>query len=212
MEAAGVLNAIQLAQLDAAIRARANIVVCGSTDSGMRALMRSLVSCAVGSPPTAMRSGRTVVLTRRADDYPLPHETVRIAPGHCVSAFVEALHIAQKMTPERLVIDEVLAGSETVYALKALYRGRGGLVMVHGEGGDALERLTSLIGQDVIAGADPGIASLLVGENIDIVVAMNPRARHRDRSTAITIHRAADLARARARERASTRARVLAHH
>ncbi|MEM5314725.1 hypothetical protein [Paraburkholderia sp. JHI869] len=212
MEAAGDLNAIQVAQLQAAIHERANIVICGPTGADKRALMRALVSCALASPPTAVPRGRTVVMTRRDDDYPLPHVTVRIAPDRCVSAFVEAVHLAQKLATERLVIDEILSGSETVYALRALYRGRGGLVMVHGDGVDALDRLTSLVGRDVGAGAEPGIATLLVDRNIDIVVAIKPRPRYGDRSAAITIHRSADLVRVREREHASARSCEHAHH
>ncbi|MDO8364330.1 MAG: ATPase, T2SS/T4P/T4SS family [Actinomycetota bacterium] len=131
------------------VHQRCNVVVSGATSSGKTTLLNTLVH---EVPPDA----RLITLEDVAElRLPHPHvvrlETREATPdGVGEITLAHLLRTALRMRPDRLVVGEI-RGSEAVHLLQALTTGHdGSLATLHANSAlDALERLSSLVLQDV---------------------------------------------------------------
>jgi pilus assembly protein CpaF len=151
---AGGLSMPMAAFLQAAVLARANILIAGATGSGKSTLLRSLLSVVPAEE-------RIITIEDTAElelDNPHwvrlecvhGHETGRKPSQDRRLDVADLVQNALRMRPDRLIVGEVRHGKEAYYVLEALNTGHdGSATTIHASGcGDSLARLELLIGRE----------------------------------------------------------------
>lgn len=152
--AAGGLSMPMAAFLQAAVLARANILIAGATGSGKSTLLRSLISVVPAEE-------RIITIEDTAElELDNPHWVrLECVHGHDLTRkpsqdrrldVADLVQNALRMRPDRLIVGEIRHGKEAYYVLEALNTGHdGSATTIHASGcGDSLARLELLIGRE----------------------------------------------------------------
>jgi Flp pilus assembly CpaF family ATPase len=167
--------------LQAAVTARANIVIAGATDAGKTTLLRALVNCI---PPHE----RLITVERALElglrRYPALHwdvaemeEVLPSADGGGGLSIGQLVRRTRRQNPSRVIVGEVL-GPEVVEMLSAMSQGNdGSLSTLHArDAADVFSRLATYAAQHEGLAFD--VTHALMGSALDVVVFVrkNPRA------------------------------------
>jgi Flp pilus assembly CpaF family ATPase len=159
--------------LDAAVRARMNIVVAGATDAGKTTLLRSLINC-IDPDERLITVERSLELGLRR--HPELHrdvveleEVLPDAEGHGGLTIRELVRRTRRHNPSRVIVGEVL-GPEVVEMLSAMSQGNNGsLSTLHARSAvDVFAKLAQYAGQ--YEQVDYSVAQSLIAGAVDFVV------------------------------------------
>jgi pilus assembly protein CpaF len=134
----GAMNQDTYDLLQAAILARANILVAGGPGSGKTTILNRLAELV---PPN-----ERVVIVEASHEFQISHPRAVYLEAHATGMSMnDLLDASTKMRPDRLVISE-LQGSEALHILEVFNRGHdGGMTTIHSLGiEDTLTRLEAL--------------------------------------------------------------------
>ena len=176
----GTVDEQLAAFLEAAVRARANIMIAGATDAGKTTLLRALIHC-IPAHERLVTVEKALELGLRRHRYLHP-DTVEmevVLPGPDGSGGVdigELVRRSLRMNPSRVIVGEVL-GPEVVDMLYAMTQGNdGSLSTIHSRTAeDVFFRLGTLAG-DYGNKAFP-IAQAMISRAIDFVVFVRKNSR-----------------------------------
>lgn len=173
----GILSPSQAEALVAAVGARRNILVAGSTSSGKTTFANALLA-------EIAKTGERVVLiedTRELQCAAVDCLSLRTRPGQVDLA--RLVRSTLRLRPDRIIVGEV-RGEEALDMLKAWNTGHsGGLATVHANSAPAaLLRLEQLIEERVRL-----LPRALIAEAIDLVVFIAGRGRERRVKTIIEV-------------------------
>ncbi|MBL8929322.1 MAG: CpaF family protein [Kineosporiaceae bacterium] len=176
----GTVDARLAAFLQAAVRARCNIVVAGATDAGKTTLLRALINCI---PP-----GERLITVERALElglrmHPELHwdvaemeEVLPSADGGGGLSIGQLVRRTRRQNPSRVIVGEVL-GPEVVEMLSAMSQGNdGSLSTIHArDAADVFQRLATYAAQ--YEGMPFEVTHALMGSALDLIVFVrkNPR-------------------------------------
>lgn len=158
--------------LDAAVRARMNIVVAGATDAGKTTLLRALINCI---PPherlITVERALELGLRRHPDlhaDVVELEEVLPDADGMGGLSIRELVRRTRRHNPSRVIVGEVL-GPEVVEMLSAMSQGNNGsLSTLHARSGtDVFSKLAQYAGQYERVAHD--VAQGLIAGAVDFV-------------------------------------------
>ncbi len=167
--------------LQAAVTARANIVIAGATDAGKTTLLRALVNC-IPAHERLITVERALELGLRR--YPGLHwdvaemeEVLPSADGGGGLSIGQLVRRTRRQNPSRVIVGEVL-GPEVVEMLAAMSQGNdGSLSTLHArDAADVFSRLATYAAQHEHLAFD--VTHALMGSALDLVVFVrkNPRA------------------------------------
>ena len=165
--------------LSAAVRARANIVVAGSTDAGKTTMLRALINC-IDPNERLITVERAIELglRRHPDLHPDVVELEEVLPdadGNGGITIGQLVRRTRRHNPSRVIVGEVL-GPEVVEMLSAMSQGNNGsLSTIHARSAeDVFQKLATYAAQ--FEGLDFAVTHALIAGSIDFVVflAKNP--------------------------------------
>ncbi|GFM31500.1 CpaF family protein [Novosphingobium sp. PY1] len=171
--------------LDAAVRSRLNLVICGGTGAGKSTLLNVLSGC--------IGQGERLVTIEDAAELQLRQEhVVRLetrppnVDGNREVSARDLMRNALRMRPDRIILGEV-RGTEVVEMLQAMSTGHNGsMATLHGNSPrDALARLEMLMG---FAGLQNDMRAIrrFVANSIHVIVNIQRLSNGRRRITSIT--------------------------
>lgn len=174
--------------LQAAVRARMNIVVAGATDAGKTTLLRALINC-IHAMERLITVERSLELGLRR--HPELHqdvvefeEVLPDAEGHGGLTIQELVRRTRRHNPSRVIVGEVL-GPEVVEMLSAMSQGNNGsLSTIHARSAsDVFAKLAQYAGQ--YEHVDNAVAQSLIAGAVDFVVFIG-KNRHLDGRRCVT--------------------------
>lgn len=159
--------------LEAAVRARMNIVVAGATDAGKTTLLRALINC-IQALERLITVERSLELGLRRhpelhQDVVELEEVLPDAEGHGGLTIQELVRRTRRHNPSRVIVGEVL-GPEVVEMLSAMSQGNNGsLSTIHARSAkDVFAKLAQYAGQ--YEHVDNAVAHSLIAGAVDFVV------------------------------------------
>ena len=159
--------------LQAAVRARMNIVVAGATDAGKTTLLRALINC-IHAMERLITVERSLELGLRRhpelhQDVVELEEVLPDAEGHGGMTIQELVRRTRRHNPSRVIVGEVL-GPEVVEMLSAMSQGNNGsLSTIHARSAnDVFAKLAQYAGQ--YEHVDNTVAQSLIAGAVDFVV------------------------------------------
>ena len=159
--------------LQAAVRARMNIVVAGATDAGKTTLLRALINC-IHAMERLITVERSLELGLRRhpelhQDVVELEEVLPDAEGNGGITIQELVRRTRRHNPSRVILGEVL-GPEVVEMLSAMSQGNNGsLSTIHARSAkDAFAKLAQYAGQ--YEHVDNAVAQSLIAGAVDFVV------------------------------------------
>jgi Flp pilus assembly CpaF family ATPase len=145
----------------AAVRARKNILVAGSTGSGKTTLVNAILQEIAHQTP----NDRVISIEDTIELQCPAHNYVDLRAGGCVS-MLDCLRACMRLKPTRIIVGEV-RGPEALTLLKAWNTGHpGGAATVHAD--DALRGLSRF--ESLVAEATSAPQQQLIGEAVDLVI------------------------------------------
>jgi len=162
--ARGAMNADQRETLQAALKARSNILVAGGTSSGKTTLANAVIH----GISELCRQDRLIVIEDTAE-IQCQAENALLLRANSTVDLLRLLRLSLRYRPDRILVGEV-RGPEALALLKAWNTGHpGGVATVHANSAAAaLVRLEQLVAE-----AGPTEAQALIGEAVDLVVFMD---------------------------------------
>ena len=159
--------------LQAAVRARMNIVVAGATDAGKTTLLRALINC-IHAMERLITVERSLELGLRRhpelhQDVVELEEVLPDAEGNGGITIQELVRRTRRHNPSRVILGEVL-GPEVVEMLSAMSQGNNGsLSTIHARSAkDVFAKLAQYAGQ--YEHVDDRVAQSLIAGAVDFVV------------------------------------------
>jgi type IV secretion system protein VirB11 len=165
----GILSATNAVALDAAVAARANILIVGGTSTGKTTLANALLAriAATGDRVVIIEDTRELQCTAR--------DQVALRTREGVVTMAELVRSTLRLRPDRIVVGEV-RGREALDMLKAWNTGHpGGLCTIHAN--SALGGLVRL--EQLVAEASASIPHALIAEAVDLLVFIAGRGARR---------------------------------
>ena len=166
--------------LQAAVRARMNIVVAGATDAGKTTLLRALINC-IAAAERLITVERSLELGLRRhpelhQDVVELEEVLPDAEGNGGMTIQELVRRTRRHNPSRVIVGEVL-GPEVVEMLSAMSQGNNGsLSTVHARSADdVFAKLAQYAGQ--YEHVDYAVAQSLIAGAVDFVVFIGKNRR-----------------------------------
>ena len=159
--------------LQAAVRARMNIVVAGATDAGKTTLLRGLINCIhPGERLITVERSLELGLRRHPElhqDVVELEEVLPDAEGNGGLTIQELVRRTRRHNPSRVIVGEVL-GPEVVEMLSAMSQGNNGsLSTIHARSAvDVFAKLAQYAGQ--YEHVDNAVAQSLIAGAVDFVV------------------------------------------
>ena len=169
----GTVDERLAAFLQAAVLARANIIVAGATDAGKTTLLRALINCIPAEERlVTVESALELGVGRYAELHPNVAELEEVLPGSDGAGGVDIGQLVRRtrrMNPSRVIVGEVL-GREVIEMLTAMSQGNdGSLSTIHARSAaHVFERLAVYASHH--EGLDFPITHALVGGAVDFVV------------------------------------------
>jgi pilus assembly protein CpaF len=175
----GTIDDRLAAFLEAAVLARANIIVAGATDAGKTTLLRALINCTPNEERLiTVERALELGIDRHRHLHPNVAAMEEVLPGADGSGGLsigQLVRRTRRQNPDRVIVGEVL-GPEVVEMLSAMSQGNdGSLSTIHARSAvDVFARLAVYAAQH--EGLDVEVTHALVGGAIDFVVfvAKNP--------------------------------------
>ena len=165
--ASGALLRWQLDALEDAVAVKRNILVSGGTGSGKTTFVNAVLQKVMDRAP----GDRLVIIEDTSEIQCAARNVVAMRTAETVE-MRELLRASMRLRPDRIVVGEV-RGAEALTLLKAWNTGHpGGVCTVHAnDARAALTRLENLVAE----AASPPFAPMLIGEAVDLVVALEER-------------------------------------
>jgi Flp pilus assembly CpaF family ATPase len=176
--------------LQAAVRARMNIVVAGATDAGKTTLLRALINCIhVTERLITVERSLELGLRRHPElhqDVVELEEVLPDAEGNGGITIQELVRRTRRHNPSRVIVGEVL-GPEVVEMLSAMSQGNNGsLSTVHARSAnDVFAKLAQYAGQ--YEHVDNAVAHSLIAGAVDFVVFIGKNRRLGGRRCVTTV-------------------------
>ncbi len=176
--------------LQAAVRARMNIVVAGATDAGKTTLLRALINCIhVTERLITVERSLELGLRRHPElhqDVVELEEVLPDAEGTGGLTIQELVRRTRRHNPSRVIVGEVL-GPEVVEMLSAMSQGNNGsLSTVHARSAnDVFAKLAQYAGQ--YEHVDNAVAHSLIASAVDFVVFIGKNRRLGGRRCVTTV-------------------------
>jgi len=176
--------------LQAAVRARMNLVVAGATDAGKTTLLRSLINCMhVTERLITVERSLELGLRRHPElhqDVVELEEVLPDAEGNGGITIQELVRRTRRHNPSRVIVGEVL-GPEVVEMLSAMSQGNNGsLSTVHARSAnDVFAKLAQYAGQ--YEHVDNAVAHSLIAGAVDFVVFIGKNRRLGGRRCVTTV-------------------------